>query len=648
MSWLYTIIFAGLMFSSNGSGTAVNTDSIIQNTDKPEEVRNLDETEKFGQTYPLNANGRVSLSNVNGSITVEAWDRNEVKLEYVKTADSKERLADVEIKIDSKPEYFSIETKYDWKTMNNSGQWKNHGNLQVDYHLSVPRGAVLNELETVNGSVTVSNFVNFTKVSAVNGSVNAANLRGTANLSTVNGEVAADFDQLEIGSKITLTTVNGRVNLVIPSDSNATLKADSLNGNISNDFGLPVRKGKYIGRDMYGRIGSGEVKIRLSSVNGGLSIGRKNDGKNASPATNLLPQKEKDDEDWDKNDNGDSPFQSAKVNKEIAKAVKESAKVSATAVKEAQKEINRIQPEIAKITADSISRAADAIVQTAEVLSSADFKEKIKEAATKQKDVWASIADAAYVYVPAATRIEKKSDSFPVKGVPKVTVEAKGCGVRIHGWDRSEVQYSVTQFSSGRNRTPMKIKEDHSESAVNIKIENPDGNVGNGNFYNELTRVRIEVFVPRKSNLKISADGEIRLEGVSGDVDLSGYDESINVRDGDGTLRVSSSDGRIRVIGFKGEITAETSDGMVYLEGDFRKLKARANDGAIYLTLLDKAQADIEATSSEIHSEGIELTRISGDEKLSKYRIGNGGATFQIETEGEIHIRSASSLKTSF
>ena len=28
-----------------------------------------------------------------------------------------------------------------------------------------------------------------------------------------------------------------------------TINADTLNGNITNDIGLPIRKGKYIGRD---------------------------------------------------------------------------------------------------------------------------------------------------------------------------------------------------------------------------------------------------------------------------------------------------------------------------------------------------------------------------------------------------------------
>lgn len=220
MSWLYSIIFAGLMFSSNGDLPKFNNHNYADTAEKS--FVKLEETEKFEQTYPLNAGGRVSVSNVNGSIAVDTWDRNEVKLEYVKTADRKEDLAEIEIRIDARQDAFSVETDYgDWKRRG-PGERRNYGKLQVEYRLTVPRNAVLDEIETVNGSVSIANAGNSTKASAVNGQVKATNLRGATNLSTVNGTVIADFDQLQTGSKITLETVNGTVDLMIPSDANAS------------------------------------------------------------------------------------------------------------------------------------------------------------------------------------------------------------------------------------------------------------------------------------------------------------------------------------------------------------------------------------------------------------------------------------------
>ena len=639
MSWLYTIVFAGLMFSSADNSVS-NSEPGVQICPAPVERPAQDETEKFAQSYPVNANGKVSVSNINGSIVVEAWDRNEVKLEYTKTADSQERLADVDIRIDAKPESFSVETDYgNWKSRNGD-RWKNGGKLQVDYHLMIPRGAFLNEIETVNGSVTVSNFVNFTKISAVNGTVNAANLRGTANLSTVNGEVIADFDRLETGSKIVLSTVNGHVNLAIPSDSSATIKADSLNGNISNDFGLPVRKGKYIGRDLYGRIGGGDVRIKLDSVNGALAIGRKNDGKTLSPATNLLPQKEKDDEDWDKSDHEISTLKSGKINKDIEKAVKESQKVSVKAMADAQKEIERIKPEIARIDAQAIQRALASV-------KSDEVQAQISESMAIQKQVLAKIANIDFS--SSVPRVEQKSETFPVKGVPQVTVDAKGCSVTVRGWDKAEVSYSLIKIGRQNKKPEDRISSvtvRHTDSEVTIKVA--EDITPEGIIFNDQKKTRLVIYVPKKSNLKIKTNSEIRLEGVSGDVDLSGVDESINVRDSDGTLRVSNSDGRIRVIGFRGEIDAQTSDGTINLEGDFSKLRAHAGDGSIVITLPQNASADIESNSGSIKGDGVEVVRISGDENLSKYRIGKGGALFRIETEGEIQVRGAGTLQESY
>lgn len=641
MSWLYTVVFTGLLFSSPEL-PAPTSEYCFQNEPVSAERRMMDETEKFEKTYPLNANGRVNISNINGSITITAWDRNEVKLEYTKIADARDRLADVEVKIDSKPEYLKIETDYgNWNGKYGNDRWRNNGKLDVDFKLMVPRGAVLNEIETVNGSVLVSNFVNITRVSAVNGTVNATNIRGTAKLSTVNGEVTADFDRLASGSNISLDTVNGRVRLTIPSDSNATVKADSLNGSISNDFGLPVRKGKYIGRDLFGRLGNGEVQIKLSSVNGGLAILRKGDGRNQSPAVNLLPQKDKGGDDWDTDITVSS---SARIDKEVAKATKESLKIQTKTMADAHKEMSKLQPELAKIVSDSVaaaSVAAGTLAQAAQLIKLEDMQQGIKTAQEAQQVASARFSDAAFF--PLLPRVETVSDSFPVKGTPKVTLNATGASIAVRGWDKSEVQYRITQYADARFKTPLNIKENHTDSAVNLTIENTEPR--NGRFFNGSNRVRVEIFVPKKSNLKITSDNEIRLDGVSGEIELHGADESINVRDVDGTLKIKNVDGRVRVIGFSGDLDAVSADGIINLEGDFKSLKARSADGAITLTLPENLSADIEANCEQIKGEGIRLSKLSTNESFTKYRLGNGGPLFQITTQGEIHVRGIGTLR---
>jgi hypothetical protein len=641
MSWLYSIVIAGLMFTSEGEMSPLGQ-KVFRNQETSAVIR-LDETERFEQTYPLSARGRVNVSNVNGSITVEAWDRNEVKLEAVKTADTRENLADVEIKIDARADSFSVEADYQ-NTHNRNGKgWKNTQKLEVQFRLTVPRTAVLDEIETVNGSVTVSDFVNYTHVSAVNGEVRATNLRGTAKLSTVNGTVDASFDRLETGSQISLETVNGRVNLQIPSDANATVKADTLNGSITNDFGLPVRKGEYIGRDLHGKIGTGDVKINLNSVNGGLSIARKNDGRTVNPATNLLQQKRGNtNDDNDDDDSREQSINTAKINREVAKAVAQSqrdaAKEAAKAAKNAQKELEKLGPELEKITREAVKVSVDAISDVDVVIDSEELKEQLKEAKILQREEMRRFTDANWF--SGAPTVEKKSGTFGVKGVPKVSIDAKNCNVTVRGWDKSEVQYSVKKFSR-RKAAPIDHTITSADSIINLKVNNPEGSEFSGE-----NSVRVEVYVPKKSNLKITTDGEIRLEGVSGELELNGNDETINIRDSGGKLRIVAADALVRIVGFNGEVDTVSVDGETYLEGDFQKISARTVDGSIVLTMPENADFNVESNLKTIETGGFDFQTLANAKSNSRWKIGKGGANFLLFTtaEGRISVRGKNNL----
>ncbi len=631
MSWLITLLLVSSVFTAE-NGAAFKTNF---NFDYAEgkKISVLDETERFEQSYPLNPNGKVSVSNINGSITVEAWDRNEVKLEVTKIADSIETLKAVEIKIDSNPEYFNVET--DYNKWNGNKNWERSRRLEIQFRLRVPRTAYLDEIETVNGSVMVSNFTNYTKISAVNGSVKAVNLRGTAKLSTVNGSTNADFDQLQPSDKINLSTVNGSVNLIIASDINATVKADTVNGSIRNDFGLPVRKGKYVGKDLYGRIGSGETDIKLNSVNGGLTITRKNDGRNLNPATNLLPQKSNDDDD--DSDDSDSLVQTDRLNREIARSMKRSEAQINRATAEAAKSAK----EAAKVTANVIQpvindTVVEAITESAKAVSVAidtEIQTKLKE---KLKIDRAKIERIRNVNLNVGSPlIETKSDTFNVKGKPKVKIEAEDCDIIVRGWDAAEVKYEFTHISKNRRQSSVEVKSEKNNSDIFINVNSSDQD----DFRTGNRLLRLEVFVPKKSDLKIVTDGEIRLENITGEIDLSSGENSINVRDSDGSIVLNATEGKIRVIGFKGDVKAKSVEGDIYLEGAFDEISADSGEGNIYLSLPEDTNATLQ-TNGEVNFEDFKSSEVSENH----WRIGKGNGKYFFDMpEGTLTVRKSKS-----
>ena len=50
------------------------------------------------------------------------------------------------------------------------------------------------------------------------------------------------------------------------------VRAETVNGRLSNDFGIEVKKGRYVGASMNGTIGGGGPRIDLETVNGSIHI----------------------------------------------------------------------------------------------------------------------------------------------------------------------------------------------------------------------------------------------------------------------------------------------------------------------------------------------------------------------------------------
>ena len=252
-------------------------------------------TEELHQTYTLTQNGRVELDNINGAVHISTWDRNEVKVDAVKYADRKERLDAAHIDIDSGKDYLSIRTKY--RDHDLTFNWGSHNNpAGVEYTLTVPREARLDEIKLINGSLDIAGAAGEVRASCINGKLEAHNLSGRADLSTVNGHLDARFDQLA-SSSVELHSVNGSLELTIPSDSKAEIEANTVSGGIENDFGLHVNHHNFVGHDLRGELGNGGPHIKLENVNGRIEIHHASDGRALSPAKDLSHADKDDDDD---------------------------------------------------------------------------------------------------------------------------------------------------------------------------------------------------------------------------------------------------------------------------------------------------------------------------------------------------------------
>lgn len=233
--------------------------------------------EEFHQSYALSPGGSVRLNNINGGVEIKVWDKNEVKVDAVKHADDKESLDELNIVVDASKDLVDIDTKYP--------EGEDHHGLWVEYTITVPKDANLEKIKTVNGDIEISGVEGKIDASTVNGTVDASNIKNDCHLETINGKIDAEFVSLKSVFKGTMKSVNGSIVASLPASASAKIKANTVSGRISNDFGLESSRESdehsfvKIGDSINGKIGDGGAYLDIENVNGSIKILKSGEGK---------------------------------------------------------------------------------------------------------------------------------------------------------------------------------------------------------------------------------------------------------------------------------------------------------------------------------------------------------------------------------
>ncbi len=220
--------------------------------------------EVFERTLPLPAGGSFVLENVNGSVQVVGWDRDEVEVEAVKTSQSDPRdLDQVKIEVDSHPGQVAVHTRYP------QGQG---AQVAVEYHIHVPYRVLLGSIETVNGSVVVRGIEGSGELRSVNGNVEVLNSSGRFNAKTTNGDLRLELRELMDGGPMDIETVNGSVILGLPSNARANVKVLSMNGDVYSELPVTSTAAPPAAHAFRAHMGSGGGEISVRTINGGIRL----------------------------------------------------------------------------------------------------------------------------------------------------------------------------------------------------------------------------------------------------------------------------------------------------------------------------------------------------------------------------------------
>jgi hypothetical protein len=220
-------------------------------------------TREFAQTYHLKPDGTLELNNINGTVRIEGWDKDEVEVRAVKTSPDKDSKLDlVSIDVSSTPDNLSISTRY---------PSEEGVEVAVEYTVHVPRRTLLKHINTVNGTLRVKDMDSVGDLHTVNGNIEVYESSGDLHAHTTNGNVYVELTHPSGSHGAMAETTNGSVLLAIPANSQADLEARCMNGSFTTELPF-VMEGAIQPRVLHGKLGKGGSPIRLGTVNGAIRV----------------------------------------------------------------------------------------------------------------------------------------------------------------------------------------------------------------------------------------------------------------------------------------------------------------------------------------------------------------------------------------
>lgn len=233
--------------------------------------------EKFIETYKLEAGSELILDNTNGSVSIESWDKNEVRIEAEKMVRARNRrdaeriMERVRIEVEQRRNYLEIRTDY---PKLKSGFWGSlfgdNVSISVSYRLLVPNELDM-DIKTVNGKVDISEVAGKIRVKTTNGGIHVYEAEGSVDAKTTNGSIEVQLLKFSEDEDMSFRTTNGGIKVYFPEDLRADIEARTTNGSVRTDFPIEVR-GNVSKRRLKGKINGGGGRIVLHTTNGGIRI----------------------------------------------------------------------------------------------------------------------------------------------------------------------------------------------------------------------------------------------------------------------------------------------------------------------------------------------------------------------------------------
>lgn len=216
--------------------------------------------------------------------------------------------------------------------------------------------------------------------------------------------------------------------------------------------------------------------------------------------------------------------------------------------------------------------------------------------------LFAVFLSAACTGSVVVTAEEATTEHFLSVANPKLVVDTFNGRIEVTARSGSDV--SVTVAKVGAGGSSAEAKRDLQYVGVSVQREGSTIQViaarSDGGGHSSQSAVRVEVGLPPGSNLNLkTANGEIKVSGVSGGIVAETGDGDIHVAGAFGQVSARSGNGEVTIEGERLTVDARTENGEVSLTGSLTGSlsQLRSGNGAITADLPPDADFRLEAST---------------------------------------------------
>lgn len=214
------------------------------------------------RTFEVSEATVFSVKNLQGDVTVEAWDGDALEVRMTKRGGTPDERAAARVTLRQTGDLLAFASS-------ESGQ------VKVSYEVRVPHALRRVELQSRSGNVRVAGLAAPLNVTLTNGDIQLEDVRGPARARLVNGDIEVVYRGPDREGPHEFQTVNGSVELRLAEGMEADVKASVVNGSIDVDerLGFQAQR-KRPGWFVEARLGEGGEPLSAESVNGSIRFDR--------------------------------------------------------------------------------------------------------------------------------------------------------------------------------------------------------------------------------------------------------------------------------------------------------------------------------------------------------------------------------------